>query len=360
MLAASGSKTKVVQDPVVLRLQSLQETYSASAVEAARIALGIPAEEIHAKEDFTNKYDAKLTDPSEFRKEYVPEDRSPRLKQRKKELWNFKRELHLDAIEDVLTGHRNAPMPKLRETGQKRYHLAQQQVGEGGDISSPPAPDMSEFDAAMAIRNQQIKEEFEKRQAKRAELMIQAIADSERKMQYAEQKARESKARLDAYKKELKVAQKEKAKAIQERMQACLNAAAAAHKAHMAEARETYNKLVSRLDRAQTYRDNKLDPTALKASSDKSLAMTQHRLKNAKDKMSRTCDELQHRQALADKKLAEQKEEIRLKIEAQIVAAQEKFAKIQADVQETLERQAKERLEKHENFGLSHRTESSF
>ena len=100
--------------------------------------------------------------------------------------------------------------------------------------------------------------------------------------------------RLAAYKKALKEAQKEKAKAIQERMKACLEAAAQAHKNHMAEARQTFEKLCTRLDRAQEFRDNKLDPALLQASSNKSLAMTQHRLKNAKEKMSRTCDELQH------------------------------------------------------------------
>ncbi|CAD7944862.1 unnamed protein product [Amoebophrya sp. A120] len=344
------SKSKGHTDPVTLRLHHLQEHYGPSAVDAARIALGIPQEELQTKDDFGNKYEAEFTSASEFRKDFLPDDRSPRLKQRKKEMWEFKRELHLDAIENVLNGHRNAPMPKLRETGQKRYIRAQEQAGGAGGMQKPPEPDLSEFEGAMAIRNQQIKEEFERRQVKKATMLIEALVEKEEVARHAEQKARESKARYDAYKKALKETQKERSKGIQEKQNACLAAAAATHKQHLAHAQDVFKNLNARLDRAQTYRDNKMDPTALKANADRSLAMTKHRLEAAKKKMADTCDELKARQEAADAKLAEQKAEIQAKIEAQTDASQRKFAKIKEDVANTLAQQARERLEKHEKF----------
>ena len=49
-------------DPVFMHLRALQDAYGASAVEAARIALGIPHNELERKEDFSNVWDAKLKD----------------------------------------------------------------------------------------------------------------------------------------------------------------------------------------------------------------------------------------------------------------------------------------------------------
>eukprot|EP00391_Amoebophrya_sp_Ameob2_P011365 CAMPEP_0178985348 /NCGR_PEP_ID=MMETSP0795-20121207/2098_1 /TAXON_ID=88552 /ORGANISM="Amoebophrya sp., Strain Ameob2" /LENGTH=529 /DNA_ID=CAMNT_0020676287 /DNA_START=51 /DNA_END=1640 /DNA_ORIENTATION=- len=345
------SKNKV-QDPLLLRLQGLEEIYGAAAVDAARIALGIPQEELFSKDGFENKYDAEFTSASQFRKDFLPDDRSPRLKQRKKEMWEFKRELHLEAIENALTGHRNAPMPKLREKSQKLYLRAHAQLGQSGDggMSQPPLPDLSEFERDMEIRNQQIKEDFERRQVKKATMLIEALVEKEQVALHAEAKMQESTARFLAYKKALKEGQKERSKAISEKMGACLAAAAATHKQHLAHAQEVFAHLNARLDRAQTFRDDKLDPTALKANADKSLQMTKHRLETAKKKMMDTCDELKARQDAADRKLAEQKAQIAAEIEATIEASKRKFAKITQDVADTMAAQLKERLEKHENF----------
>lgn len=68
------SKNKV-QDPLLLRLQGLEEIYGAAAVDAARIALGIPQEELFSKDGFENKYDAEFTSASQFRKDFLPDDR---------------------------------------------------------------------------------------------------------------------------------------------------------------------------------------------------------------------------------------------------------------------------------------------
>ena len=59
--------------------------------------------------------------------------------------------------------------------------------------SSGPAPDMSEFDAHMAQRNEEIKREFERRQVKKANLMIEGLVEKEKKAQDAEEKTRASK-----------------------------------------------------------------------------------------------------------------------------------------------------------------------
>lgn len=61
----SKSTGKNNDDPVFLHLRALQDAYGGQSVEAARIALGIPHNELERKDTFDNVYDSKLLENNE-------------------------------------------------------------------------------------------------------------------------------------------------------------------------------------------------------------------------------------------------------------------------------------------------------
>lgn len=117
-MATKGSKTSPVStaDDVAQKLAALQERFGADAVEAARLMLGISKTELEKKDEseFKNKYEEQLADPNPIRQEYLPVQISPRLRQKKSEMWQIKRGLHVDEIEKALVGHCTAPFPRLK------------------------------------------------------------------------------------------------------------------------------------------------------------------------------------------------------------------------------------------------------
>merc|ERR1712196_63213 len=110
---------------------------------------------------------------------------------------------------------------------------------------------MSEFEAEMEAKNKMVMAQFEREQVKKATGMVEALIKKEASAQAAEQKAAASKARYEAYKKDLKTAQKARKKALQEKTERCLNAAQATFRQQREEAYQAYDKLCNRLDTAQ-------------------------------------------------------------------------------------------------------------
>lgn len=102
-----SKEAKAAADTVDAYLENLRQQYGEKAVEATRIALGVPLNELRRKDEaeFQNTYDLKIAkdDSNPFQSEYIPADLSPRLRQKKHAMWEQKRILHVEAMEGALT-----------------------------------------------------------------------------------------------------------------------------------------------------------------------------------------------------------------------------------------------------------------
>ena len=67
-----------------------------------------------------------------------------------------------------------------------------------------PVPDMDDFKKDMEKRTQLMMDNLEKEQTRNIDLMVDDLAQKEARLLAAEKKARESKARFEAYRKEQK------------------------------------------------------------------------------------------------------------------------------------------------------------
>lgn len=166
----------------------------------------------------------------------------------------------------------------------------------------------------------------------------------------AEAKLKQAKEKMEADKKQRAIAQKERTKALQEKAQRCLQQAASAFKSHMEEAYDKGRKLQGKLDKAQAYRDARLDPGLRQQIAQESAQKTAARLEVAQGQQQEICDGLLQRQAEAQQRLDNKKAEIESMLEKRIQKSKEKNIQIQIQASETLAEQARERLRRHGEF----------
>lgn len=351
-----GSKKTTEADPVALLLQKLQEDHGHDAVEAARIMLGIPKNELEKKDDFSNKYEEKFADPNPIRVDYVPEIVSPRLKQKKAEMWQYKRVLHVKQIQKFLVGHCTAPFTRLKESAVPKILTAYQEYKSQSEsprraaCRSVSVSEQKSSKPNLPVDGQEASGSAVPPLDRKAAAMEKYLAQKEAARTAAEEKLQIAKVKFEADRKAKKIEQIARTKAQQEKTARCLQQAAAAHKSHMDHAYENAEALKKRLDIAQKYRDSILDPSVRQAAAAKSAEKTQARLMVALKQQQGISGDLQHRQSEAQARLNANNAARQASLDERTERSQAKNAKIKVQAQETLAKQAEDRVTRHNKF----------